>query len=203
MAFRWNPQAVGSSPTLRQSNYWYHIMRLKHHFILLALVSFSLSAASGPVVSKTGQFEYTFSRIDISPTNIGRGQNSYQATVGFEVKNTGATPIMVAFVPQWPTVHADNGTIFKMRAWGIKGIHHDARSRVGNCLQHSENFTIIRPGYSAIANIEMDSETHSRELGRDVRKSRFSGELLVYSSDIKKCWKENISATDIETKVAE
>mgnify|MGYP007095242882 CR=1 FL=1 len=167
--------------------------------ILAMLLSMTAAAEKGDSINKTGQFEYTFSTVEVSPIP-GRSRNTgIQATAGFEIRNTGSVPVRVAVVTPWPTLQIEGGIHFVIRYRGITGIAFDDIS-IQDCSKAAVSFSLIRPDNSLTASLFFDSNLGGREL-LPASWGRISGQLLVQSTDDKTCWIEPFTVGRVSVSV--
>ena len=165
---------------------------------LLMLATAATSDAGS--ASQTGQFEYQFSMVEVSPTP-GRPANTWvQAVAGFEIRNTGSVPVRIAMVPLWPTLQIEGGVQFKIRPRGVTGLAVDSNPNVRGCLSRAEDYSVLRPGQAMTASMIFDSNLGGRDL-LPAKWGRISGQLLVQSLEDKRCWIEPFTVGKVAVSV--
>ena len=160
--------------------------------IVLCLVLVGSVHAQTPAATQsTGQFDFTIRRIDIHPLATFQPNVRIGADMGFEIKNTGDVSVQVALVVPGPVVQVDGGFEFGIIT-GPNAVHGAAWCRfntVSNCLMDYKDYSLIRPGRSLVASIEMQVYLGGRELGA-VKWGRFGGTLFVREVESGKSWME-------------
>lgn len=166
--------------------------------ILVMLLSMTAAAEKNDSINDTGQFEYSFSTVYVSPKpNSG----SYlQATAGLNIKNTGSVPVRIAVVPQWPTLHVE-GAQFRVRYKGINGVEY-ADIDITKCVDVAPKFSLLRPQRSLAASLIFDSE-HKVSALLSAKWGRISGQLMVHSMEDNKCWIEPFTVGRVPVSVAQ
>jgi hypothetical protein len=130
----------------------------------------------GETKSDTGQFQYQFSTVDVTPSPGSKPNSMIQATVGFEIRNTGSNPVRVAMIPDWPTLQTEGGAHFTLRRGGVSGLPMISSGRERACDDAAQRLSIIRSG-------------------------RISGQLYVKSAETGKCWIEPFTAANVSVAV--
>ena len=167
---------------------------------LLCLVYLAPSLANETdATGDTGQFQYRITQIDL--TWKPGFKTYFQATVGFQITNTGKFPVRIALVPNWPTVQLEGASVqLQLRSGGLSGMAFSNDNRISQCPQAAENFTILRPNYKIGGNLILDAYTAVPDLPL-AKRARFSAILMVQSLDDKKCWIEPFSVLDVPVNV--
>jgi hypothetical protein len=170
-------------------------VRLQLTIVVALLASLSAFGESPSAVGTTGQFEYKVSQIDVGFRP--HYPRILQATVNLAVKNLGSFPVRIAITQPVPSVQLVGAAVdFMEQNGGASGIQYIGDNRTAYCAQNANNFTLVRPGATAAANLLLYAPFADQKLSL-VRLARFSASLMVQSLDDKKCWIEPLSVADI------
>lgn len=182
-------------------------MRKSLNFFSLCLVVTSVSGvAQAQIVTRSGQLDHSFETVEVRPRPGSKPNSEIQATLGFRTKNPGSTPLRVAMVPPWPSIHLEEGihmTVreFPMADFGIRGIYYDRYVTVANCATSAQNFTLLRPGDSLTANLVFDADLKG-QAAPPSKWGRISGALLVETPGDGKCVLSSFSASKLPVSVS-
>ncbi len=156
--------------------------------ILAILLSMTVAAEKKDSINDTGQFQYSFSTVEVSPIPGRKPNTEIQATAGFEIKNIGSAPVRIAVIAPWPTLQIEGGIHFNIRPAGITGVSFHNGNR-NYCAEASPNFSLLRPNKILTASLIFDSDLKGRTL-LSAKWGRISGELMVQSMEDNRCWIE-------------
>lgn len=167
--------------------------------ILAMLLTMTAAAEKNDSINETGQFEYSFSTVEVSPIPGQKPNTEIQATAGFEIKNTGSAPVRIAVITPWPTLQIEGGVQFKLRYSGITGVSSYDGNR-DYCSKAAPNFSLLRPNKILTASLIFDSDLKGRTL-LSAKRGRISGELMVQSMEDNKCWIEPFTVGRVPVSV--
>jgi hypothetical protein len=158
---------------------------------------FSKSTESNTEKSKSKQLEFDFQTIEVAPAPHQPANTSIHATVGLKIKNTGNNAIRLALVPPWPAAQIEGGLHFKSDFNDATGVAMSQSSNTYKCNAEASNFTLIRPGQTALVSILLRSSLGGREMPQS-KSGRISGTLMIQSEGNKNCWIESIGGSQIQ-----
>lgn len=154
----------------------------------------------GETKNDTGQFEYRFSAVDVTPVPGSKPNSAIQATVGFEIRNTGSNPVRVAMIPAWPTLQTEGGMHFVLSRRGASGLPMIPSRHEEACDDAAQRLSIVRPQTTLAASLVFETNLHGRDL-TPAKLGRISGQLYVKSEATGKCWIEPFTAANVSVAV--
>lgn len=152
----------------------------------------------GVLLADGGPVRVAALRLDVQPKSPGNWSGDVMGRVGIDITNLGPNAIRVALVREYPKILDNGGLEFHFR--GASGLHEDYYGNEGNCGGRRSDYTPLRPGQTAVADMTLQY-IHGGRDNTSPTSGRVSGKLMVWDEVKQTCRVEPLAASALPIRM--